>query len=174
MSQHNNVIDLTKRLESKAKGSNHAGHHGNAPVLDMTERRKEIISEERRQVKRTILTEFVGACAIVPGRGLIKIALHDISDSGIAMDVDFEVGQFKVGEEVAIRVYLNRKTYFPFTVKISNVRQINSDGVIRHGASFLKETLNKEALHHFVKFIESVSASLESDAGDIMVSNINK
>ena len=85
----------------------------------MTERRKEIISEERRQVKRTILTEFVGACAIVPGRGLIKLLYMIFPDSGIAMDVDFEVGQFKVGEEVAIRVYLNQKHIFPLPLRLA-------------------------------------------------------
>jgi len=179
MSQKSNVIDFAKhqKIHGKATKKKVAvkkkSAKNSAPVLDMTERRNEIISEERRQIKRTILTEFVGAFVVVPQEGLMKVAIYDISDDGIAFDVDEEIGGFKKGEEIALRVYLNQQTYFPFTVKTNNVRAIQDEGIVRHGSSFLKGTLNKEALHHFVKFIETVSASLERDGGDIMVSNLS-
>jgi hypothetical protein len=57
-------------------------------------------------------------------------------------------------------------------VKVQNIRAINDESAFRHGANFTKETLSQEPLFHFVKFIESVSASLQSDAGDIQVSTI--
>jgi hypothetical protein len=55
---------------------------------------------------------------------------------------------------------------------VQNIRAINDESSFRHGANFTKETLSQEPLFHFVKFIESVSASLQSDAGDIQVSTI--
>ena len=124
-------------------------------------------------MKRTILTEFVGASIILPERGLMKVALYDISENGIAFDLDPSEGMFHDGDEVAVRVYLNHTTYFPFTVTISNSRLLDEEGVIRHGAHFLKETVNDVALHHFVKFIENVSATLKKDGGDVLVSNIS-
>lgn len=167
-----NVIDLTQRLnkDKAARKTRHTG--GTAPVIDMTEKRNEIISQERRQVKRTILSEFVGAFAVVPRKGLLKVNLFDISDNGMAFDVDMAAGHFAVGEEIAMRVYLNQQTYFPFVIKVQNIRGIGDENVFRHGANFMKETINEEALFHFVKFIETVSASLQSDAGDIQVSTI--
>jgi hypothetical protein len=145
-----------------------------APVIDMTEKREEIIQAERRKVKRTILQEFVGAMALVPRKGLMKVTIYDISENGLAFDVEDEAGHFKNGEEVAMRVYLNQQTYFPFIVTIQNIRQLGDERVYRHGAGFVKGTINDEALHHFIKFIETVSASLQSDDGDIVVSNLTR
>lgn len=172
MDSKGNVIDLAEKRaqrKTKAKGS---VFKSQAPVVDMTERRNEIIQQERRRVRRTILTEFIGAFAVVPGQGLMKVSLYDISETGISFDLENDNGQFQAGEEVAVRVYMNQCTYFPFTVKINNLRQIEDESVIRHGASFILGTVNEIALFHFVKFIETVSASLEKDNGDVMVSNI--
>ncbi len=168
------VLDISQRiLENKDKS-----HHENeaqlmSDVVDMTEARNEILSQERRQVKRTILTEFIGASVVVPKKGLLKVRINDISDTGISFDIDEVVGQFHKGEEIAMRVYLNHRTYFAFSIKVENVRVIAEEGVIRHGSHFVKGTLNDEALFHFVKFIESVSASLCKDTGDVLVSGIS-
>lgn len=175
MQNNNNVINFKARAKKNQK---HKGGKGakasTAPVVDMTERRQEIIGQERRKVKRTILTEFIGAMAVVPQKGLQKLSLYDVSDEGLAFDVEFDEGQFKTGEEVAMRVYMNSTTYFPFVVKVLNVRAIPEEGVVRHGVSFVKGTINDVALHHFVRFIENVSAALRSDSGDILVSNLNR
>lgn len=173
MNKASNVIDLKSR-RSNTKGNPTSVGNDTAPVVDMTERRNQIMGEERRQVRRTILTEFVGAFIVVPERGLQKVALYDISDNGLGFDLEAQQGGLRVGEEVAMRVYLNHQTYFGFVVRISNERFIDEEGVHRHGVSFVKGTLNDEALHHFVKFIETVSASLQTDHGDVMVSGLTR
>ncbi len=169
-----NVLDLTQRLKNqknvrKAKGTSVSE---TAPVVDMTEKRQEILSQERRQVRRTILSEFIGAFVVLPEKGLVKVNMYDISEDGMAFDVDSDAGHFALNEEVAMRVYLNQQTYFPFVVTVQNLRKVGDEGVFRHGANFVKGSINDEALFHFVKFIETVSASLKSDRGDIMVSSI--
>jgi len=171
MNKSNNVIDLKARRPSTRQSKGSVGND-KAPVVDMTERRNAILVDERRQVRRTILTEFVGAFIVVPERGLQKVALYDVSENGMAFDLDLEHGGMKVGEEIAMRVYLNHQTYFPFVAKISNARLIEEEGVHRHGVGFVKGTMNDVALHHFVKFIEHVSASLKTDHGDVMVSGL--
>ncbi|WP_413558508.1 PilZ domain-containing protein [Bdellovibrio sp. HCB209] len=166
------VLDITQRL--RTQNSLEIGHKGSkGEVLDMTEARQEMLSRERRDVKRTILTEFVGAFVVLPEQGLMKVALYDISENGLAFDMDLQEGSFQMDEEVAMRVYLNHSTYFPFTINVSNLRVIEDEGTVRHGANFVKGTLNDVALHHFVKFIENVSASLKTDSGDVQVSNIS-
>ncbi len=173
MNKSNNVIDLKSRRpnQDKVEGT----HSDNtAPVLDMTERRNEMLTHERRKVRRTILSEFIGAHVIIPERGLQKVTIYDISEDGIAFDTDVAGGKFQIGEEVGFRVYLNQQTFFPFVVKVANVRTILEEGVVRHGGMFAKGTINDVALHHFVKFIETVSASLRTDQGDVMVSGLRR
>lgn len=170
------VLDLTDRLnnkESYQKSSIKNIVKTDGAVVDMTAAREAILNRDRRLVKRTILTEFVGAFVILPERGLMKVALYDISDNGLSFDLELNQGCFTLDEEIAMRVYLNHNTYFPFTIKITHVRAITDEAVVRHGANFVKGTINDVALHHFVKFIENVSASLKKDDGDIVVSQIS-
>ncbi len=174
MNRTSNVIDISKRRKArdgKAKEPKSEKTEA-AAVVDMTERREAILSSERRQVKRTILSEFIAAFILVPEKGLQKVSIYDISADGIGFDLDLSSGNLQEGEEVAMRVYLNQFTYFPFVVQISNVRVIPNEGVARHGCGFMKATVNEDALRHFVSFIETVSASLRTDHGDIMVSGL--
>jgi hypothetical protein len=172
--QKNNVIQVNfntqkkkSQNETKIKGSSDIGS-----ILDMSSKREEIITEERRQVKRTILTEFIGAWIVIPDHGLQRVMLHDISESGLAFDLPAEMGAFGNAEEIAMRVYLNQQTYFPFTVTVQNSRFVEDEYVHRHGSNFVKGTVNDQALFHFIKFIENVAAGLERDNGDVMVSKI--
>jgi hypothetical protein len=178
-----NVIDLTKRLkrtepgpaeppESQGPDQSKGPTHPPASVTDITEARIEIISQERRQVKRTILSAFVGAFVLVPRKGLLKVKMYDISEHGLAFDIEETAGHFSLGEEVAMRVYLSQQSYFSFVVNVQNIRVVDEENVYRHGVNFVKGTLNEQALLHFVKFIETVSASLHNDEGDIMVSSL--
>ena len=170
----NNVIDFVARREQKKADETieTREHSQEAELVDITEKRAAIIKEERPEVKRTILTEFISAHVVIPSRGLQKVAIHDISDNGIAFEFDAEEGAFGKHEELAMRVYLNSETYFPFFVKVKSCRLLEEEGVYRVGSQFDKESFNSEALSHFVKFIETVSANLKSDSGDIMVSRI--
>jgi len=166
------VLDFTSRLKHENNTVN-TGKGASTPVIDMTEARQQILSRDRREVKRTILTEFIGAFVVLPDRGLLKCALYDVSENGLAFDLEMFDGGFQSGEEVAMRVYLNHTTYFPFTINVTHVRTIADEGVNRHGANFVKGSVNDVALHHFVKFIENVSASLKTDNGDVQVSHIS-
>lgn len=174
------VLDLTSRLRAGKETPNRKkeidvkffGSQA-GEILDMTEAREAILSRERRNVKRTILNEFIGAFVVLPERGLYRVSLYDISEKGMAFDIDMPLGHYKQGEEVAMRVYLNHKTYFTFIVKVANARVFEEENVIRHGANFVRGTINDVALHHFIKFIETVSASLRTDSGDILVSHIS-
>jgi len=167
MSTNDNVIEIQGFLDAKKNTINTPGKK--ATVESISEVRKEMITEERRQVKRTLLTEFVGASMVIPGSGLVKVILNDISVAGISFDVPSKYGKLTVGDHVAVRVYLNHTTYFPLMVSVSNCRFDKNDGVYRHGAEFLSGTVNEKAIHHFIQFMESVSTSLKADVGDFLL-----
>ncbi len=166
------IIDITKRLKPRNQ-SEKSKKAKPAEVVDMTEAREAIINSERRVVKRTILNEFIGDFAVIPEKGLLKVALHDISEKGVSFNIEGSHAYFRQNQEVAMRLYLNHKTFFPFVVQLRNQRFIVDEGVTRVGTDFVAESVNNMALHHFVKFIENVSATLKTDTGDIQVSQIS-
>ncbi|MEZ0390731.1 MAG: PilZ domain-containing protein [Pseudobdellovibrionaceae bacterium] len=167
------VIDFRSRSKAKSASNQTTIENHEASVVDITEIRTEVVNQDRRQVRRTILTEFIAVHTVVPGMGLMKVALFNVNENGLAFDIDFRKGHFQVGEEVAMRVYLNHQTYFPFVVRVKHITDVQDEEVHRHGCEFVGGTINDVALHHFIKFIENVSASLKHDKGDILVSNIN-
>lgn len=164
------VIDLTSRLKNLAPTPK-VKEDGN--LVNYDEQKQKILIHEKRQIKRTILTEFVSAMVVVPDKGLLKVAIYDISEQGVSFDVEFDQGSFKVDEEVSMRVYLNQKTYFPITVQVKHITEENIEGVTRHGAVFLRQVATDAALQYFVKFIEEVSQGLKKDNGDLMVPKIS-
>lgn len=138
-------------------------------IINLDEKKQKILFHERRQVKRTILTELISSMVVLPEKGLLKVDIHDISEEGISFDVDNVNGHFKVGEEISLRIYLNQKSYFPIRVTIKHVTPELETETIRHGSSFLKNDDNNVALRHFVRFVESASIGLKQDSGDLMV-----
>ncbi len=165
-----NVIDLTSRLKTLAPVQE---LQAEANVVNYDEQKLRILTHERREIKRTILTEFVSAMIVVPNKGLLKVAIYDISEQGISFDVESDQGSFKPDEEISMRVYLNQKTYFPICLQVKHVTEDHLEGVIRHGSVFLKQPATDAALQYFVKFIESVSHGLKNDNGDLMVPKIS-
>ncbi len=161
-----NLIDLTARLKQKSKETPVKGNV-KAQVLDLVERRQDAIVQERRALKRTILTEFIGF-SVVTEKGLVSdIPLYDISKNGISFETPIKIPLVNEGQEVAVRIYMTQKTYFTFNIKVKNIRYTNDDGIYRYGAEFMKDDTKKEALQNFIKFIESVSQHLRADNGDL-------
>ena len=124
------VLDIGSRLKnSPKKNTDLGGSHEVENLVDMTERRQEALKQDRRQVKRTILTEFISMHAVVPEAGLLKVTLYDLNQRGLSFDLEDKRGQFKLGEEVAMRVYLNQQTYFPFVAKVKHLNRIHEEGL---------------------------------------------
>ncbi|MEI7973574.1 MAG: PilZ domain-containing protein [Bdellovibrio sp.] len=168
------VLDLNSRLEAKKhqKSSPIPALETEEHLVNLGEMREKKIQEDRREVKRTILTEFVALHAVLPGFGLFRVLLSNINERGLAFDIEESKGSFRAGDPIELRVYLNHQTYFPIQVKVKHVQKGESEGLIRHGCEFLEDSLNEEAVQHFVAFLESVTASFRRDTGDVLVSKI--
>jgi hypothetical protein len=170
------VLDINERIKTQKQvrsTSNIVKDEQLSLMVDITEMRAAALRDDRRNVKRTILTEFIAVHAVVPEMGLVKVSLFDITRQGLSFDLDDRGGAFRAGEEVAMRVYLNHQTYFPFVATVKHITHFEDEGLTRHGVEFVTGSINDIALQHFVAFIETVSASLRYDKGDILVSNIN-
>ncbi len=165
------IIDLVPRL----KTVNHdvTNSFQSAEVVNLEDKKQTILFHERRQVKRTILTELISSMVVLPEKGLMKVSIHDISEEGVSFEIDSSYGQFKLGEEISLRVYLNQKAYFPIQVNVKHVTHDPVEGVVRHGTVYMKNEENNVALQHFVKFVESASMGLKNDSGDLMVTRIS-
>ena len=74
------LIDLTTRLKTLAP-SHESFASEPSEVLSYDEQKQKILFHERRQIKRTILTEFVSAMVVLPEKGLLKVAIFDIFQS---------------------------------------------------------------------------------------------
>lgn len=164
------LIDLTSRLKTE-KSSPVVGLPAAGEIVDLVAPRQAILRDERRELRRTILTEFVGAFVVVPERGLLRVSLYDISEDGLAFEVEQGQGAFDEDDRVAMRIYLNHKTYFEFVVNVMWCESFEDQGFHRHGTKFVKNTVNDVALAHFVKFIEAVSVNLQADEGDLQISS---
>ena len=173
------VIDITPRLKTGHTGNSSetlktpsaVGETTPAPVINLNEKKQTILFQERRQVKRTILSEFVSSMVIVPEKGLLKVSLYDVSEDGLSFDLETAEGQFKVGEEISLRVYMNQKTYFPLIVTVKHMTEYKDEGITRHGVEYVKTASINGALQHFVKFLEAATTSLKSDNGDFMINH---
>lgn len=170
------IIDLTSRLKTQSTINSvnlmTESVKPSSQIVNFTDHKQQILFHERRQAKRSVLSEIVSAMVVLPEKGLMKVSLYDISEEGLSFDLEAYEGHFKVDEEVVVRVYLNQKTYFPVTLKIKHVTLEATEGVMRHGATFLRgvsiENSPDAALQYFIRFIESAGSGLKKDDGDLM------
>lgn len=156
-----------KNTENSVENSESDGQ-----VVDVTQRIQERQAEDRRRVKRVVLNEFISAHVYVQGRGLLKIALKDINEGGLAFEIDQKQGEFTRGETLEVRFYLNHETYFKFMVQVAHATPVENEGVFRHGCRFVGDSINNVALHHFIAFLQNIAASLRTDKGDRIITNL--
>lgn len=160
------IIDI----KSRRKGSELPVQEvSKAPIMDITPIREKQIQSDRRDAKRTILNGFVGASVVIPGRGLLKVSLFDISKGGLSFDMSVDSGHFRENEEVAIRFYFSHNVYFPFVVRVTSFRINVDEGIARHGVNFVSDLSNIHVLNNFVDFLEAVASDLKTDKGDLFI-----
>ncbi|AZZ37723.1 PilZ domain-containing protein [Bdellovibrio sp. qaytius] len=165
------VIDITPRLKTVNTHPTQSGGSQDQNLLNMQELKgkfQPILLKERRQVERTILSDLISGMLVLPEKGLYKVSMYDISGDGLSFSLDKHMGAFQVGEEIALRVYLNTKTYFPLHVKVKHATLDTQEEVVRHGVEYMKGTATDVALQHFVNFIISLNEGLQIDDGDMM------
>lgn len=173
MGLKSNVIDMTSRRKEQL-GRREVGRGDGeilkiADIVDLTEKRQNLVKTERRKNRRTIVSEGFGGFVVVPERGLLEVNLFDIQKEGISFDSPIGAGKFREGQVIAMRIYINQTHYFPLNVEIKHITAQLDEGTNRHGTQFAKEAHSADAVDAFVKFVESVSPLLRFDSGDLKI-----
>ncbi len=164
------IIDLSQRRgKTNDPKANSVYEEATPAVLNFEEQKQKLAFKDRRAARRTMFNEMMSSMVVIPERGLLKVFLHDISEDGLAFDTTIEDGSFAVGEEFSMRIYINHKTYFPVKMTIKHCSKDFELGIIRHGATMMKDASNDVVLQYFVKFIEAAAQSMKKDSGDLMV-----
>ncbi len=173
-----NVIDFKiaqekKNLNTDLKSANNSEKAAEVIAITEISAKKQnksvsVDTEDRRQKKRTVLTDFISVHVVVPRVGLVKAVLYDINEKGISFDLEQRLGHFNPSEEVALRLYLNHNTYFPMITQVKHITSVDEELVYRHGSEFVTNSVNALALHHLIRFLETVNLSLVIDRGDLL------
>ena len=95
-------------------------------------------TERRRSRRRPILDSFM-FFVVVPKKGMAKLNVADVSDSGVGFDYDVgpeskEDFPVKVGEEFELHLYVNQSLFLPMKVKVARLDEKSS--IRRIGAQF--------------------------------------
>jgi hypothetical protein len=141
-------------------------------VVDVTHLLGEQGAQDRRKAQRVVLSHLIASHVVLPHFGLAQVAIRDIDEGGLAFEMDSFFGAFQKGDELEMRFYLNGQTYFRVGIVVAYSAMDEEFGVSRHGAKFLPDSLNQEALKHFIQFLRTVSVSLKTDRGERVVSNL--
>ena len=149
----------------------YSGEIESGAIINLIEKRQEMRATDRRNVTRTVLSQFIGVFVVLPKAGLKPVSVYDISDGGLAFDLSIETGSFKSGDNVTMRIYLSHDTYFSFSVSVINARPSVS-GARRHGVLFKKDDDSYKTLVFFSRFLQNVSVVARKDHGDRLLGNI--
>jgi hypothetical protein len=125
---------------------------------------------ERRRFKRRPILDTFSLFVVVPKKGMHRLQVHDLSDSGIGFDLDIDGENFdefpvKAGEKLTVHLYLNQSLYLPIEVQVARiedsktVRRIGAEVIDRSSASF-------KAFSSFLQMLDLVTeAGQISSAG---------
>jgi hypothetical protein len=141
-------------------------------IIDVTHILRERGALDRRKAQRVVFGHLIASYVVLPNLGLAQVVIRDIDEGGLAFEMDSFFGCFQKGDQVELRFYLNGQSYFRVNVIVAYSAQDNDYGVSRHGVQLIPDSLNQEALHHFIQFLKTVSILLKTDRGERVVSNL--
>ncbi len=95
---------------------------------------------ERRKAKRRPILEAFAFFVVVPKKGLMKLKVVDVSESGVGFDYDvggesFSAFPVEKAEMLELNFYLNQALSIPLRVRVMRIEDIH--GVRRVGAEFV-------------------------------------
>lgn len=117
------------------------------------------IKEKRKSPRKKVIQTF-SLFIVIPKKGVHRLPIHDLSDSGLGFDFDIEGESstdfpIKTGEEFDIHLYLNQTLFLPLKAKIV---RIEMRGTIRRTGAELADTgaPGYKAFCSFVQMLENI------------------
>jgi len=123
---------------------------------------------ERRREKRRPMLETFSFFIVIPKKGLHKLGLHDISESGVGFDLDIEGESStdfaaKDGDTIDFRFYLNRSLFIPLSANVARI-EMSASGR-RVGAEFKDKTSkNYKAFLSLLQLLDGIVDVVQIDS----------
>lgn len=135
----------------------------------MTKSGKTAISPavERRRTKRRPVLETFSVFMVIPKKGLCRLAVHDISESGMGFDLDIEGESpeffpIEEGDSIDFRFYLNQSLYIPMTIQVTRISEHHAGR--RIGAEFQdKSSASYKAFLDLLHLLDKIVDVLQVD-----------
>jgi hypothetical protein len=130
--------------------------------------KKTFSGDDRRKAERRPLLESFGFFAGAPAKGMHRLPVHDVSETGLGLNLDVE-GEpqdhfpIRQGESLDLHLYLNQSLYLSLKGKVAWVR--GNERARTVGVEFTdKKEAGYRAVGRLVKFLDILheSATLES------------
>lgn len=115
--------------------------------------------ERRRARRRSVMGTF-SLFAVIPKKGVHRLAIQDISDLGMAFDLDVEGESptdfpLEKGETISLRFYLNQSLFLPLDVRIARLEETPQGR--RAGGEFVQtDGKGYKAFLSFLKLMDEV------------------
>jgi hypothetical protein len=95
---------------------------------------------ERRKAKRRPILEAFSFFVVVPKKGMMKLMVADVSESGLGFNYDVGGENFTSfpvdkNETLDVNFYLNQTLYIPLKIKVMRIEDVA--GVRRVGGEFM-------------------------------------
>jgi hypothetical protein len=123
---------------------------------------------ERRKFKRRPVLDTFSLFAVVPRKGPHRVPVHDISDQGLAFDLDIEGEEASVfpvarGESLEVQLYLNQSLYLPLQIQVARLEEKGSIRVV--GAQIQDKTSKAyKGFLSFLTMLDSITEGAQIDA----------
>ena len=125
-------------------------------VVKFSELQKKKDERNRRQYQRVLMSNILGAFAVIDQKGLLEIDLVDISEEGIRFSMPKGYGMFRKGEKLAFRLYFSQDDYIPLIIKIAWRQADNKNGVqvVNYGCQIEADEEVKACIQSLIVFIQ--------------------
>lgn len=118
------------------------------------------MTKERRKTERRPILYTFSIFLTIPKKGLYRLEVHDISETGIGFDLDIEGEEYsrfpvKEGFPIDLRFYINPSLYIPLSVQVTRIEDHHSKR--RVGAEFQESSSeNYKAFLSFLSLLDKI------------------
>lgn len=137
-------------------------------VVKITELQEKKAGKDRRNAQRVLLGNLFGAFAVIDRKGLLKLQLVDLSETGLRFELEEKCGRFRKGERLAFRLYFSQFEYLPLTIKVVHTQneQEENVSVVQYGCQFEADERVQECVRYLLEFVKRYVELAKDDTGD--------
>ena len=142
-------------------------------VVNLNERRNEMVEKRRREFERIVFDNFLGVYTLLDEtHQLIPIKMVNISESGCMFQIPTDskfLAKFKRDHQLDIRFYFTKEFYLLVNVRIKYSKEFSDMDQVnyrRFGCEFDKKSKSFDAFALFINFMQKFAEQAISDKNE--------